>query len=90
MKALQSRETPIIALELLAVAGTLSTFREIVAGHVIIVFFDNRSACAALTKGASKALDAQFFATAFHALCHKFRCCPWIEWIPTDGNPADS
>ena len=40
VKALQSRETQIIALELLAVAGALNTFRQAVAGHDIIVFCD--------------------------------------------------
>ena len=90
VKSLMPRQTQIIALELLAVAGALSTFRDIIAGHDIIVFCDNQSVCAALTKGASKALDIQFFATAFHILCQEFHCCPWIEWIPTDANPADS
>ena len=90
MKSLLSRETQIIALELLAVAGALSTFRDIIAGHDIIVFGDNQSVCAALSKGASKALDIQFFATAFHTLCQEFHCCPWIGRIPTDANPADS
>ena len=71
-------------------AGALSTFREIVAGHDIILFCDNRSVCAALANGASKALDIQFSATAFQTLCHEFHCCPWIEWIPTEANPADS
>jgi hypothetical protein len=90
VKSLLPRQTQIIALELLAVAGALSTFRDIIAGHDMIVFCDNQSVCAALTKGASKALDIQFFATAFHTLCQEFHCCPWIEWIPTDANPADS
>ena len=90
VKSLLHRQTEIIALELLAVAGALSTFRDIIAGRDIIVFCDNQSVCAALTKGASKALDIQFFATAFRTLCQEFRCCQLIEWIPTDANPADS
>ena len=90
VSALLPRQTQIIALELLAVAGALCSFRNEIAGHDIIVFCDNQSVCAALSKGASKALDLQFFATAFHTLCKEFHCCPWIEWVPTDANPADS
>ena len=77
-------------MEFLAVANALSTFGEIIAVHDIVMFCDNQSVCAALTKGTSKALDIQFFATAFHTLCQEFHCCPWIEQIPTDANLADS
>ena len=79
MKALQSIGSQIIALELLAVAGALTSFREIVAGHDIIACCDNQSVCAALITGASKAMDTQFFATAFHTLRQEFHCCLWIE-----------
>jgi hypothetical protein len=87
--ALAPRQTQIIPLELLASAGVLNTFADDVAGRDVILFIDNQSVCCALTKGSSKSRDIQTLSTAWHAMCMVLRCRVWIEWVPTDCNPAD-
>ena len=87
--ALAPRQTQIIPLELLASAGVLNTFAEDVAGRDIILFMDNQSVCCALTKGCSKSRDIQTLSTAWHAMCMVLKCRVWIEWVPSDCNPAD-
>ena len=46
--------------------------------------------CAALTKGSSPSRDIQQLATGFPAFCAQIGCKVWIEWVPTDSNPADA
>ena len=89
VNSLKTRETQITALELLAVAGALCTFAASLAGRDLILFCDNQSVCAALAKGASRALDLQLFTTAVHGFCHRWHINLWVEWVPTKENPAD-
>ena len=55
----------------------------------IIFFIDNQSMCRALTKGTSKSRDIQHLATAWHFFTLQLRCRIWIEWVPSESNPAD-
>ena len=55
----------------------------------MILFVDNQSVCCALTKGSSKSRDIQTLSTAGHAMCMVLKCRVWIEWVPSDCNPAD-
>ena len=87
--ALAARQTQIIPLELLASGGVLNTFANDIAGRDVILFIDNQSVCCALTKGSSRSRDIQTLTTAWHAMCMVLRCRVWIEWVPTDCNPAD-
>ena len=64
-----TRKTQIIPLELPAATGTLLTFQTDVYGKDVILFIDNQSVCAALTKGASKSKDIQHLTIAWHAVC---------------------
>ena len=86
--SLAPRQTQIIPLELLASAGVLNTFAADVAGRDAILFIDNQSVCCALTKGCSRSRDIQTLCTAWHAMCMVLRCRVWIEWVPSDCNPA--
>ena len=45
--------------------------------------------CGALAKGTSKSRDIQHLATAWHILTLHLQCRVWIEWVPSESNPAD-
>lgn len=83
------RTTQIVPLELLAAIGTLLPFHTEVRGKDVIFFIDNQSVCAALPKGASTSCNVEHRTEAWHALCATLECRVWIEWIPSEGNPAD-
>ena len=87
---LAPRHTQIISLELIAAIGLVYTFQAHLLNMHLIFFIDNQSVCAALTKGSSPSRDIQHLATGFHALCAKIGCKVWIEWVPTNSNPADA
>jgi hypothetical protein len=89
LDSLNTRETQIIPLELLASAGLFATFGHCLRGEEVLFFIDNQSVCAALAKGASSSADIQAFATAWHAQCFVLGVRVWIEWIPSAANPAD-
>ena len=89
VNSLSERQTQIIPLELMAAAGLILTFGERLRGQEVIFFIDNQTACACLTKGASRSRDIQHLTTAWHILCHRLGCRIWIEWVPSAANPAD-
>ena len=89
VNSLAPRKTQIIPLELLAAAGTLLTYSDQFASRDVIFFIDNQSVCGALAKGTSKSRDIQHYATAWHILTLHLRCRVWIEWVPSEANPAD-
>ena len=87
---LAPRHTQIIPLELIAAIGLVYTFQAHLHNTNLIFFIDNQSVCAALTKGSSHSRDIQHLATGFHAFCAKIGCKVWIEWVPSNSNPADA
>ena len=87
--ALSPRKTQIIPLELMAAAGMIHTYREDIKGRDVIFFIDNQSVCAALTKGCSRSLDIQIMASAWHLALLRLGARVWIEWVPSNENPAD-
>ena len=87
--ALSERKTQIIPLELMAAAGMLFTYREALRGREVIFFIDNQSVCCALTKGSSRSWDIQAMCSAWHLFCLQAGCRVWIEWVPSESNPAD-
>ena len=89
MRSLFERKTQIIPLELLAAASALQLWGEKLQGRDAIWFIDNQSVCAALCKGTSRSTDIQVYSTAFHAWCYQYHISPWIQWVPSDTNPAD-
>ena len=58
-------------------------------GRDVIFFIGNQSVCGALAKGTSKSRDIQHLSTAWHILTLHLRCRVWIEWVPSEANPAD-
>ena len=82
-------KTQIIPLERIAAAGTPLTYAKYAEGRDIIFFIDNQSVCGALVKGTSKSRDIQHLATDWHFLTFQLRCRVWIEWVPSEFNPAD-
>ena len=87
--SLPQRETQIMSLELLAIAAAIVSNTELYRGRDLLAFCDNQSACGCVVKGASKALDLQLYSSALHAMCRHLHICLWIEYVPTDSNPAD-
>ena len=58
-------------------------------GKDIIFFNDNQSVCCALVKGCSRSWDIQLLAASWQLLCLHLGCRVWIEWVPSESNPAD-
>ena len=86
--ALSPRKTQIIPLELMAAAGMLYTYQDRLRGQDVF-FIDNQSVCCALVKGCSRSWDIQLLATSWQLLCLQLDCRVWIEWVPSESNPAD-
>ena len=53
------------------------------------VMVDNQSVFCALVKGCSKSWDMQLLSTPWQLTNMRWRCRVWIEWVPSDSNPAD-
>ena len=53
------------------------------------IFIDNQSVCCALVKGCSRSWDIQLLATSWQRFCLQIGCRVWIEWVPSESNPAD-
>ena len=88
VETLSERKAQIIPLELTA-AGMLFTYQEHLRGRDVIFFIDNQSVCCALTKGSSRSWDIQPMCFAWHLFCLQAGCRVWIEWVPSESNPAD-
>ena len=71
------------------VSRSPNTFAADIVGRDIILFTDIQSVCCAMTKGCSKPRDIQTLSTVWHAMCMVLKCRVWIEWVPSDCNPAD-
>ena len=87
--SLAPRQTQIIPLELIAAVGLIYTFHDRLRGQDLIFFIDNQSVIGALTKGSSNSRDIQLLSTGFHAMCAQLGCRAWLEWVPSECNPAD-
>lgn len=89
VNSLAQRNTEIIPLELIAAAGLLVTYNDLVGGRDIMFSIDNQSVCGALTKATSRSRDAQHLSTAWHRRFLRLGCRICIEWLPSAANPAD-
>ena len=87
--ALSPRKSHIIPLELMAAAGMLVTYGHLLRAEDVIFFIDNQSVCCALVKGCSRSWDIQLLSTCWQLLCLQLGCRVWIEWVPSESNPAD-
>ena len=87
--AMSARETQTIPLELMAAAGMLVTYGHLLRGEDVIFFIDNQSVCCALVKGCSRSWDIQLLSTCWQLLCLQLGWRVWIEWVPSESNPAD-
>ena len=87
--ALSPRKTQIIPLELMAAAGMLVAYGHLLRGEDVIFFISNQSVCCALVKGCSRSWDIQLLSTCWQLLCLQLGCRVWIEWVPSESNPAD-
>ena len=55
----------------------------------MLFFIHNQSVCCALVNGCSKSSDIQLLSTSWQLTNLKLGCRVWIEWMPSDSNPAD-
>ena len=86
---LNTRETQIIPCELVALIGGVCTFASLLADSRVILFVDNISVACMIAKGATSAVDLAQPVTDFHLFMSRVRCSWWMEWIPSESNPAD-
>ena len=87
--ALSNRKTHIIPFELMPAAGMLFTYGLILRGEDIIFFIDHQSVCCALVKGCSRSWEIQLLSICCQLMCLQMGCRVWIEWVPSESNPAD-
>ena len=73
----------------MAAAGMLETYGHLLGGEDVIFFIHNQSVCCALVKGCSRSVDIQLLSTCWQLLCMQLGCRVWIEWLPSESNPAD-
>ena len=86
--ALGNRKAQIIPLDLMAAAGMLFTHGPILRGEDVIFFIDTQSACCALVKGCSRSWDIRLLSICMQLMCPQMGCRVWIEWVPSESNPA--
>ena len=67
----------------------LHTYKDMLRERAVLFFIDKQSACCALTKGCSRSWDIQLMATAWRIFGLRLGCRIWIEWVPSEDNPAD-
>ena len=89
VERMSPKEQPIALLEAAALIAAVSLWSQQLRGKHIIVFIDNLSAACALVKGSSTDNDLQHLATAWQLLCAELNMAAWVEWVPSDSNPAD-
>ena len=83
------RKTQIAPLEALACLQAFDHLASELAGHDVLVFIDNTSACNAVVKGGSTASDIFFLACTAHVLWNFLQCRVYVEYIPSEANPSD-
>ena len=66
-----------------------TTLPHVFKGRQVIHFIDNTSACAALVKGYSRAIDSGLIVNAFHAFNLGLRADVFFEYVRSKANPAD-
>ena len=86
---LGTRETQIIALELLAICITAHWAQEELKGAAAILFVDNLSVACMIAKGCTRMPDLQPTVTALLVFLRHLQCRWWVEYVPSKANPAD-
>ena len=76
-------------LELLYAVAPYTSCPDLFRGRQVIHFIDNTSACAALVKGYSRAIDSGLIVNAFHAYNLGLRADVFFEYVRSAANPAD-
>ena len=75
-------------LELIYAVAPYYTLPELFRGRDVIHFIDNTSACWALVKGYSKAIDCGLIVNAFHACNLGLQARVFFEYVNTKATPA--
>ena len=75
--------------EMIAPVVALAALGSRAAGQQILVMVDSEAVEGALVKGASGSHDLDVLAGIFWAICVHLRVAPYVDRVPTDGNPAD-
>ena len=85
----EQRKQYIGQLELYYAVAPYWTLPEIFAGRQVIHFIDNTSACAALIKLYSRALDSGLVVNAFHAFNAGLKADVFFEYVRSEANVGD-
>ena len=65
------------------------TFADLLIQRKVILFIDNLGAACTLISGSSTQEDVQCILTQWQLFVIQYKIAVWIEWIPSDQNPAD-
>ena len=90
LHAFRDRQTQIMPLEMLAVLQCFVMFYDTgLENRDVILFCDNQAVCSCLIKGACSTVDVTMMVEACHLLWARMNIRVWVEYVPSDDNPAD-
>ena len=86
-----AKKNYILQIELWAMLTTLKTLPNAPKGKSlrVIMFQDNQAAWAAVCKGGCREKSANNLVIEIWKLAASKRIALWVEWIPSNSNPAD-
>jgi hypothetical protein len=87
-RALAEQE-PDPADELVAPPFLARTAPELLEGQHPIIFGDHLGGVCSTIEGSSPEWDLHYIIGATHHKFAELSCAWWMEWVPTDANPAD-
>ena len=87
--ALEPRDTQIIPAELVTPACVAFTAQKLLQGRPLIIFGDNLPAVCSSISGSTGKCDLQQIVSATHYAFWNLHCPWWMEWVPSELNPAD-
>ena len=88
-EASEPRETQIIPAELVTPACVAFTVPELLQGRPLIVFGDNMPAVCSTISWSTGKCDLQQIVSATHFAFWQLASPWWMEWVPSELNPAD-
>jgi hypothetical protein len=89
IESLKPRKSQILACELIALAGLLLQDGEGLKDQHVLIFIDNLAGACLLTKASTEQADIQWIVAVILARLTSLECLWWIEWLPSEANPAD-
>ncbi|CAE7557407.1 Dnmt3b [Symbiodinium sp. CCMP2456] len=90
LAVLSDRQTQIMPLEALAILQAFAAFCHLnLRCQDVVLFVDNQAVVSSLIKGACSEDDISLVLLCLHLFWAHLSCRVWLEWVPSDDNPAD-